>query len=130
MRKKHILIVEDELTLLKLESILLKVKGYDVTTAATGSDALDKLSREIFDLVLLDIMLPDIDGFEVCTRIRKDERTAAIPVIMLTAKNSADDQARGMACGANAYITKPFRSAGVIEQIKGLLDNGGADIRP
>lgn len=130
MRKKHILIVEDELTLLKLESILLKVKGYDVTTAATGSDALDRLSREMFDLVLLDIMLPDIDGFEVCRRIRSDGRTAAIPVVMLTAKNNEDDRAQGMASGANAYITKPFRSAGVIEQIEGLLGNGGSDIKP
>ena len=126
MNKKHILIVEDEVTLLKLETILLKVKGYDVTGAVSGKDALEKLSRENIDLVLLDIMLPDIDGFEVCTRIRKEVRTAAIPVIMLTARKSPGDLERGVASGADAYITKPFKSARIIEQIERLLNDGGA----
>jgi twitching motility two-component system response regulator PilG len=130
MQKKHILIVEDEESLLKLETILLKVKGYDVTGAITGNDALEKLSRIVFDLVLLDIMLPDIDGFEICKRIRKEPRTASVPVVMLTAKKSQDDQERGTACGANAYITKPFKSAMIIDVIDGLLNHSEAPVRP
>lgn len=129
MRKKHILIVEDEESLLKLETILLQVKGYEVSGAVNGNDALEKLSREKFDLVLLDIMLPDIDGFEICSRIRKDKRTACIPVVMLTAKKSQDDQERGTACGANAYLTKPFKSAMIIDVIDGLLNGDGVPAR-
>jgi DNA-binding response OmpR family regulator len=129
MRKKHILIVEDEESLLKLETILLQVKGYEVSGAVTGNDALEKLSQEKFDLVLLDIMLPDIDGFEICSRIRRDKQTAGIPVVMLTAKKSLDDQERGTACGANAYLTKPFKSAMIIDVIDGLLNGGGTPAR-
>ena len=130
MHKKRILIVEDEESLLKLETILLQVKGYEVTGCANGNDALEKLTQNMFDLVLLDIMLPDIDGFEICSRIRKEPRTAGIPVVMLTAKKSLVDQARGTACGANAYLTKPFKSAMIIEVIEGLLKTNGAADRP
>ncbi|OGR26758.1 MAG: two-component system response regulator [Desulfuromonadaceae bacterium GWB2_53_15] len=130
MHKKRILIVEDEESLLKLETILLQVKGYEVTGCANGNDALEKLTQNMFDLVLLDIMLPDIDGFEICSRIRKEPRMAGIPVVMLTAKKSQADQARGTACGANAYLTKPFKSAMIIEVIEGLLKTSGAATRP
>ena len=130
MHKKRILIVEDEESLLKLETILLQVKGYEVSGSATGNDALEKIAQNMFDLVLLDIMLPDIDGFEICSRIRQDPRTAGIPVVMLTAKKSHADQARGTSCGANAYLTKPFKSAMIIEVIEGLLKSSGATGRP
>lgn len=126
MQKKRILIVEDEESLLKLETILLTVKGYQVTGAVNGTDALEKLSHDLFDLVLLDIMLPDIDGYEICRRIRQDQRISAIPVVMLTARKSQDDQDRGAACGANAYLTKPFKSAMIIDVIEGLLNGQGA----
>ncbi|HEY3308315.1 MAG TPA: response regulator [Desulfuromonadaceae bacterium] len=125
-KKHHILIVEDEESLLKLETILLQVKGYDVTGAATGHAALAKLEQKNFDLVLLDIMLPDIDGFEICSRIKQEPHTSNIPIVMLTAKKNPEDQARGAACGASAYLTKPFKSALIIEVIDGLL-NDGAD---
>lgn len=128
-KKHHILIVEDEESLLKLETILLQVKGYTVTGAATGKDALEKLDHKVFDLVLLDIMLPDIDGFEICSRIKQEPRTSKTPVVMLTAKKNPDDQARGAACGASAYLTKPFKSAFIIEVIDNLLNNG-ADLKP
>ena len=121
MQKKRILIIEDEENLLKLETILLTVKGYDVSGTLTGTDALKKIANEKFDLILLDIMLPDIDGFEVCNRLKKDPRTSAIPVVMLTAKKSSDDQERGAACGASAYLTKPFKSSMIIEVIEKIL---------
>lgn len=121
MAKNKILIVEDEESLLKLESILLTSKGYDVRGVGNGQAALDALVEELADLVLLDIMLPEIDGFEVCRRIKSDPATRHIPVIMLTAKKSRDDMARGEKVGADWYITKPFKSAMVIETIQRFL---------
>lgn len=121
MAKNKILIVEDEESLLKLESILLTSKGYDVRGVGNGQAALDALAEEPADLVLLDIMLPEIDGFEVCRRIKSDPATRHIPVIMLTAKKSRDDMARGEKVGADWYITKPFKSAMVIETIQRFL---------
>lgn len=126
MNKKRVLIVEDEESLLKLETILLTVKGFEVVGAFTGKMAMDKLASEEFDLVLLDIMLPDIDGFEVCRQIRKDERTARLPIIMLTGKKTQEDHDKGVLCGANAYLTKPFKSAMIIEEINAILKNSGA----
>ncbi len=126
LRKKRILIVEDEESLLKLETILLTVKGFEVIGATTGKMAIDKIGVEKFDLVLLDIMLPDIDGFEVCRQIRKDSRTAAVPIIMLTGKKTMDDRDRGVSCGANAYLVKPFKSAMIIDEINRLLSLSGA----
>lgn len=125
-RKKRILVVEDEESLLKLETILLTVKGFEVIGAVTGKMAIDKIGVEAFDLVLLDIMLPDVDGFEVCRQIRKDPRTAAVPIIMLTAKKTRDDHDKGVLCGANSYIVKPFKSAMIINEITRLLSLPGA----
>lgn len=121
MAKKKVLIVEDEESLLKLESILLTSKGYDVRGVSNGQEALDAIAEEKPDLVLLDIMLPEIDGFEVCQRIKDDPETKEIPVIMLTAKKSREDMARGEKVGADWYITKPFKSVMVIETIQRFL---------
>ena len=124
--KKRILIVEDEESLLKLETILLTVKGFEVITAFSGKMAIEKIGVEEFDLVLLDIMLPDVDGFEVCRQLRKDPRTATKPIIMLTGKKSQDDHDRGVSCGADVYLVKPFKSAIIIDEINRLLFQGGA----
>lgn len=121
MSKKKILVVEDEESLLKLESILLTSKGYEVRGVQNGQLALDAIAEEKPDLVLLDIMLPEIDGFEVCRRIKSQEETRHIPVIMLTAKKTREDMARGEKVGADWYITKPFKSAMVIETIQRFL---------
>jgi twitching motility two-component system response regulator PilG len=121
VEKNKILIVEDEESLLRLESILLTSKGYDVIGASNGQQALDAVLAHRPDLVLLDIMLPEIDGFEVCSRIKSNPETEQIPVIMVTAKKTGDDMARGEAVGADWYITKPFKSAMVIETIQRFL---------
>lgn len=121
MSKKKILIVEDEESLLKLESILLTSKGYEVRGVPNGMAALESLKEEHPDLILLDIMLPEIDGFEVCRRIKSEPTTKHIPIIMLTAKKSREDMARGEQVGADWYITKPFKSAMVIETIQRFL---------
>jgi DNA-binding response OmpR family regulator len=123
MEQRKILIVEDEVSLLKLESILLTTRGYKVSAVTDGLKALEEIKNDIPDLVLLDIMIPGIDGFEVCRRIKADPVTADLPVVMLTAKKSSADQARGVAAGADAYITKPFKSAKIIEVVEELLRN-------
>lgn len=121
MEKKKILIVEDEESLLKLESILLSSRGYNVGGVADGIAALEEITRFRPDLIILDIMLPGMDGFEVCRRIKENPESQHIPVIMLTAKKSSQDRERGMAIGAAAYITKPFKSAKIMEIIQRLL---------
>ncbi len=119
--QKKILIVEDEESLLKLESILLTTKGYMVRGAVTGTAALEALAEEPPDLVLLDIMLPGLDGFEVCRRIKSAPATRHIPVILLTAKKTPEDVAKGAEVGADEYITKPFKSAKIMETIESYL---------
>ena len=119
--KKRILVVEDEETLLELESILLTSKGYHVEVAMDGKSALELVANMKPDLVLLDIMIPEIDGFEVCRQIKANMATRHIPVIMLSAKKGKKDLVMGEQAGADWYITKPFKSAMVIETIQRLL---------
>ncbi|NOY12130.1 MAG: response regulator [Deltaproteobacteria bacterium] len=121
MMQKKILIVEDEESLLKLESILLTTKGYLVQGVTTGLAALEAIDEEPPDLVLLDVMLPKMDGFEVCSRIKQNPATKKIPVILLTAKKTPEDINRGQEVGADQYITKPFKSAMVMGTIATLL---------
>jgi CheY-like chemotaxis protein len=121
MEKNKILVVEDEESLLKLESILFTSKGYDVTGVRDGNEALEALAESLPDLVVLDVMLPGIDGFQVCRAIKEDPATRHIPVVMLTAKKSSADLERGKSAGADAYITKPFKSVKVLEVIEGLI---------
>lgn len=125
MAKNRILIVEDEESLLKLESILISSRGYDVTGVMDGKAALIEVKRKKPDLVLLDVMLPELDGFEVCRRIKEDSETSDIPVIILTAKKTAQDHLRGQQCGCDAYITKPFKSSRVLEAINEILEKKG-----
>ena len=124
-RKKRVLIVEDEESLLKLVTVLLTVKGFDVIGACTGKMAIGKIGVEAFDLVLLDLMLPDIDGFEVCQQLRLAPPTASVPIIMLSGNNSQSDRDRGLTCGANSYFVKPFKSASIIVEINRLLAEHG-----
>jgi len=121
VNQKKILIVEDEEGLLKLESILMRAHGYDVTAVSDGRAALECLGTVKPDLVLLDIMMPEIDGFEVCRRIKSEETTRHIPVIMLTAKRNPEDMLKSKEAGADWYITKPFKSMMVIEAVKRFL---------
>jgi len=93
-----------------------------VQGATTGLAALEAVAAEAPDLILLDIMLPELDGFQVCERIKKNPETRHIPIILLTAKKSPEDINRGEEVGADEYITKPFKSAMVIQTIENLLD--------
>jgi twitching motility two-component system response regulator PilG len=122
MKRNRILVVEDEESLLKLESILLSSKGYCVTGVMDGRAALEEVKANKPDLVILDIMLPEMDGFEVCRRIKGDPELSHIPVLMLTAKKNSQDLDRGQMAGCDAYITKPFKSAKVLDKVQELLN--------
>lgn len=106
--KKQILIVEDDVDLVEMLSAYFRVQGYNVDTASWGEDAVKMATETRPDLVLLDIRLPDIDGFEVCRRLRQVRKTQSVPVIFLTEKRERSDRLSGLELGAVDYITKPF----------------------
>lgn len=124
MSKQKIMVVEDEETLLKLETLLLTSRGYQVCGMHNGEEALECIGAEMPDLVLLDIMMPGVDGFEVCRQIKSNSLTSHIPVVLLTAKRGSEDKAKGEEVQADRYLTKPFRSAMVIETIQSFLGDG------
>lgn len=108
-KKGHkIFIVEDDLDLSEMLSAYFRVQGYEVSTAARGHDAVEAISKNIPDVAVLDIRLPDIDGYEVCRQLRRTRRTQNLPVIFLTEKRDRDDKLAGLELGAVDYITKPF----------------------
>ena len=121
MSKKKILVVEDEQDLLTLQSMLLSIEGYTVEGVMDGQTALDVVETMKPDLILLDIMLPEVDGFQVCRQLKSNEATRHIPIIILTAKKSKDDLIIGEQSGADMYITKPYKTSMVIEAIQRLL---------
>jgi two-component system phosphate regulon response regulator PhoB len=103
-----ILVVEDEEDILALLQFNLMKAGYEVSCAARGEEALEQIAAKLPDLVLLDLMLPGIDGLEICRRLRADPSTADVPIIMLTAHGEEEDIVRGLELGADDYVTKPF----------------------
>ena len=121
MSKKKILVVEDEQALLTLQSMLLSIEGYTVEGVMDGQTALDVVETMKPDLILLDIMLPEVDGFQVCRQLKSNEATRHIPIIILTAKKSKEDLSMGEQVGADMYITKPYKTSMVIEAIQRLL---------
>ncbi len=118
---KKILIVEDDLSLLKLQSIVLFKGGYEVEATMSGDTALQLVSEKTPDLVLLDVRLPGINGFQVCKQIRANPKTKNIPIVFLSAKNSDEDIRYGKAIGGNEYLTKPYSSKTVMTTINKLL---------
>ena len=121
MTNKKVLIVDDEEHIRELIKFNLKKEGYDTEVAVNGTEAL-KIIREIkFDLILLDLMLPEIDGLEVCKEIRRNEETSDIPVMMITAKGEEFDKVLGLELGADDYITKPFSIRELMARVKALL---------
>jgi len=119
--KEKILIVDDEKDIVKLLEYNLKKEGFRTISGHDGEDALDLAAREHPDLIVLDLMLPGIDGLEVCKALKKETKTAAIPVIMLTAKAQESDKIVGLELGADDYMTKPFSPKELIARIKAVL---------
>ena len=118
MADTRILVVDDEKTITDLVGIYLRNEGYDVTLAYTGADAAREILEHEFDLAVLDIMLPDIDGFELLRTIRADH---TYPVIMLTARDSQTDKIEGLSLGADDYVVKPFRPLELVARVKAQL---------
>ncbi len=123
-----ILIVDDEPDIVDLVSYNLKKDGFRVTTASDGEQALNKIRKDRFDLVVLDLMLPGIQGVELCRIIRNDPKTSNTPIIMLTAKGEEVDRVIGLESGADDYMTKPFSSRELIARIKAVLRRTGEKV--
>jgi DNA-binding response OmpR family regulator len=118
---KRILIVDDEPNIVISLEYLMKREGYEVAVAIDGEAALETLARTTPDLVILDVMLPRLNGFEVCRRIRAEPRWGGLRILMLTAKGRDTEVARGLELGADAYVTKPFSTRDLVAQIGALL---------
>ncbi|HZM14479.1 MAG TPA: response regulator [Candidatus Krumholzibacteria bacterium] len=121
MYQAKILVVDDEVYILHILDFILGAENYDVVTATNGEQALQKVREEKPDLVILDIMMPKLDGYETCRMIKKDPATKNIPVILLTAKGREVDQKLGREVGANDYMTKPFSPSKLIERVQAIL---------
>jgi DNA-binding response OmpR family regulator len=117
----RILIVDDEPNIVISLEYLMKKEGFEVAVATDGEAALLKAAEFVPDLILLDVMMPKKSGFEVCETLRADPALAAVKIIMLTAKGRETEVAKGLALGADAYITKPFSTKELVLQIKALL---------
>lgn len=121
MDKMKILIVDDELELVEILSIRLEAHNYQVATAFDGQEALDKARSEKPDLIILDLMLPKLDGYKVCRMLKFDEKYRHIPIIIFTARSQDADIKLGEEVGADAYITKPFEADILLGKIEQLL---------
>ena len=119
--KQRILVVDDEPEAVELVEFNLRQAGYLVSTAANGAEALKKARAQTPDLIVLDVMLPEMDGFEICKTLRLDEATAKVPIIMLTAKAAEIDRVLGLELGADDYLTKPFSPRELMLRVKKIL---------
>ncbi len=118
---RKILVVDDEAVLVETIAYNLEQAGYQVLTAADGGSALEAARRETPDLVILDLMLPEMDGLEVCRQLRREHNTATIPIMMLTAKGDEIDKVVGLEVGADDYVTKPFGRRELLARVRALL---------
>ncbi len=122
MSSKHILLVEDEEHLLKTIQLNLELEGYSVSIANNGIEALKEFRKGEFNLIILDVMLPEMNGFDVCEQIRKENTT--VPLLFLTAKGSSSDKIQGLKLGADDYLTKPFNLEELLLRVQILLKRG------
>ena len=120
---KKILAVDDERHIVRLVQINLQKEGYEVVTASNGREALEKVKSEKPDLVVMDVMMPEMDGFEALEQMKADPETANVPVIMLTAKAQDADVFSGWQKGADLYLTKPFNPAELLTFVKRIFSN-------
>ena len=118
---RKILIVDDDLETVKLIGMMLERRGYEIVAAQTGTQALERVQEGIPDLIVLDIMMPDMDGYEVCRRLRANAATADVPVIMFTAKTQLDDKVAGFQAGADDYLTKPVHPNELASRVEAVL---------
>ena len=124
--KQQILIVDDEPDLVRVLEYSLQQAGFETATAADGESALVKIKQRVPDLIVLDLMLPDLPGTEVCRQLRADKRTQAVPVIMLTARGDEVDRVVGFELGADDFVTKPFSVRELVLRIRAILRRGAS----
>ena len=129
MAKGRILVVDDEIYIVHILDFSLGMEGYEVLTALDGEQALEKARAEKPDLIVLDIMMPKLDGYETCKRLKADAQTKDVPVILLSAKGRNVDQKVGFEVGADDYITKPFSPRKLVERINAILGHGTSQQR-
>jgi DNA-binding response OmpR family regulator len=131
MKPSRILVVDDDPTIRKFVRVNLEIRDFQVLLASDGDEALKVIEKELPDLIILDIMMPKIDGFTVCQRVREWSK---IPIIMLSARDSEQDKVRCLDCGADDYLTKPFSLRELLSRIKAVLrraqDTGSASLQP
>ena len=124
MANKKILVVDDDRQLLELVTLRLTAHGFEVITAADGQEALEKARRDKPDVIILDLMLPTLNGYEVCTMLKQDTKYQEIPIIMCTVKTEGKGEQLAFACGADAYVRKPFQADMadmLLEKIQAIL---------
>jgi len=124
MARESVLVVDDERDILELVKYNLDKEGYQVTVVATGEDALAATRTKMPDIVILDLMLPGVDGLEVCRRLKGDPKTRGIPIVMLTAKGDEADVVTGLELGASDYVTKPFSPRVLTARVRAVLRRG------
>jgi len=120
--RPKVLIAEDEETIVESLSFLMEKEGYDVSVATDGRTAISMIARDIPDMVLLDVMMPVCDGFEVVRAARNDPNTRQMPIMMLTAKTREVDRRKGLELGVDDFVTKPFSTRDVVSRVKALLE--------
>ena len=119
--KTRVLLVDDEPDLVQMVSLRLQSAGYEVVPAYDGQQALDQVKQSRPDIIILDLMLPKMDGYKVCRLLKFDERTKGIPVLIFTARAQVEDVTLATECGADAYITKPFDARVLLDKLQELL---------
>lgn len=117
----RILLVDDEPSIVKMVGKRLEVEGFDVLIATDGQDGLTKARTQSPDLIVLDLMLPKLNGYEICAMLKQDSRYQKIPIVMFTARAQEKDEKLGLECGADAYVRKPFRAQDLLGKIRALL---------
>ncbi|WP_422948677.1 response regulator transcription factor [Thalassospira povalilytica] len=120
--RPKVLIAEDEETIVESLSFLMEKEGYDVRVATDGQTAISMIAHDAPDMVLLDVMMPGCDGFEVVRAVRSDANTKLIPIMMLTAKTREVDRRKGLELGVDDFVTKPFSTRDVVSRVRALLE--------
>jgi DNA-binding response OmpR family regulator len=124
-----VLVVDDEMEIRHLLSMMLRLVGYETVEATDGVDALHKVGEKIPDALILDVMMPNMDGIEVCRILRSEEKTAHVPIIMLSGKAREEDVQTGMEAGANHYLTKPMVMDDLLNRLKSVLTDQNGTIQ-
>lgn len=123
--QKRLLLIDDDPNLILLVKDYLEFRGYDVTTAENGREALEILEKEMPDMIICDVMMPEMDGYAFVEQVRKDPRTNWIPVLFLSAKGQSQDRVKGLNTGADVYMVKPFEPEELVSQVEASLKQAG-----